>query len=269
MEIIPLGTNGFFSSFNRETACYAIPYGKILILLDAGTGLFRLAEKEGQTLLKKAKEIHIFLSHLHLDHTFGFYCAFKLFKGKRVQVFSFQGRKVFVELNSLNYFPIDYQKEHRNFCWSKIEEGMKIISGYQVSVIKQNHRQEVSLAFRLKFNSTCEKEKRKELAYVTDSEPTESLVDFVKEVPLLLIEHSERGKKILPKEGSDLEKNIQDGHITTYGAALIAKRARIGRLILIHHKPFLTNKQIISHSDYARSIFPRLKPIFDLDRINF
>src|SRR3989338_4937318 len=98
MNIIPLGTNGFFPSFNRQTACYAIPHGKTLIVLDAGSGLFRFAEPEGQKLLQSVTDIHLYLSHYHLDHTFGFYAAFKLFAGKTIQVFAKTDKKVFSEL---------------------------------------------------------------------------------------------------------------------------------------------------------------------------
>src|SRR3989344_4405343 len=101
MKIIPLGTNGFFPSFDRQTACYVIAYGKILIILDAGSGLFRFAESVGIDILKNVKEIHLYLSHYHLDHTFGFYAAFKLFKNKKVTVFGSCEKQVFSEFVKL------------------------------------------------------------------------------------------------------------------------------------------------------------------------
>src|SRR3989344_8977467 len=116
MKVIPLGTNGFFPSFNRQTACYAIPKDKILIVLDAGSGLFRFAEPVGIDLLKNVKEIHLYLSHYHLDHTFGFYAAFKLFKGKKVSVFGSCEKQVFSEFVKLKHFPIDYSREYKNFA---------------------------------------------------------------------------------------------------------------------------------------------------------
>ena len=121
--ILPLGTNGFFPSFGRESASYVIPCGDILIILDAGSGLFRLAEPQGQTLLKQSSQIHLYLSHYHLDHTFGFYGAFNLFKDKNVTVFGMENKKVFSELPSLNYFPIDYEKEFSHFRWKKLGPG--------------------------------------------------------------------------------------------------------------------------------------------------
>src|SRR3989304_416761 len=122
MKIIPLGTNGFFSSFDRQTACFVIPYQKRLIFFDAGSGLFRLAEPEGQKLLRRVGEVDLFLSHYHLDHTFGFYAAFKLFKGKKVSVYGVHEKQVFSEFIKLKYFPIDFSKEHSNFTWKTLKE---------------------------------------------------------------------------------------------------------------------------------------------------
>ncbi|OGF99719.1 hypothetical protein A2Y99_01985 [Candidatus Gottesmanbacteria bacterium RBG_13_37_7] len=263
MEIIPLGTNGFFASFGRQTACYAIPYGNILILLDAGSGLFRLVEKEGRKLLHNAKEVHIFLSHYHLDHVFGFYAAFEILKKKKVTVFSYEGRKIFSELCSLNHFPIDYQKKHKNFSWKAIGEGSQKINSYQVSVKKQNHRGEVSLAFRFKFSG----KKMTDISYVTDSEPTQGLVEFIDGTQILLCEHTESGSKHKKRKNQKLEDQILDGHTTSIGAAMIAKKAKIERLFLIHHKPLNNKKNLRQQLKIAKKVFFPTNLTFDLIRI--
>jgi ribonuclease BN (tRNA processing enzyme) len=66
MQIHCLGTTGYHPSPTRHTACYFIP--EINLLLDAGTGLFRLIP-----LLQSsnAQELNIVLSHAHLDHVVG------------------------------------------------------------------------------------------------------------------------------------------------------------------------------------------------------
>src|SRR3990167_10645191 len=130
MKIIPLGTNGFFSSFNRQTACYAIAYNGRLIILDAGSGIFRFAEPDGKRLLSGFSKIDLFLSHYHLDHTFGFYAAFKLFAGKQVTVYGSHEKQVFSEFVKLKHFPIDFSKEHKNFDWKTVGEGKNKISDY-------------------------------------------------------------------------------------------------------------------------------------------
>jgi ribonuclease BN (tRNA processing enzyme) len=257
MTIIPLGTNGFFSSYGRQTACYAVPLGKILILLDAGTGLFRLAEPEGQRLLNKAETVHIFLSHYHLDHAFGFYAAFKLLEGKSVKVFAPSGRQIFSELVVLRHFPVDYEKVHRNFAWHNINEPNSSIDGYNVKVRTQNHRGERSFAFRFRI-------KDKEIAYVTDGEPTKNGMEFVENVDLLLHEHDYSGEELCIK---DYTKQLIDGHVTTMGAAQIAECAKVRKLALIHHKPFYGNKRLEKLLKIAKNIFPRTILAKDLETI--
>lgn len=63
MRLHCLGTVGYHPNPIRHTSCYFLPESGIL--LDAGTGVFRLAAKiETETL-------DVLLSHAHLDHTFG------------------------------------------------------------------------------------------------------------------------------------------------------------------------------------------------------
>ncbi len=247
MKVISLGTNGFFPSFGRQTACYAIPYNKTLIVLDAGSGLFRFAETIGQRLLKEAEEIHLFLSHYHLDHTFGFYAAFKLFEGKKVTVFAPTDKKVFSDL-AREYFPIDYEKTHKNFMWQKLKIGENKTEKYSVGVRKQDHRGEGSLAFRFSFD----------LAYITDSEYSKEGIEFVRGVKLLLHEHYLTGS----------EKVYFDGkHVTTVGAATIAKEANVRKLALIHHYPFADDKQLESQLKLAMTIFPNTILAKDLEEM--
>lgn len=259
MKIIPLGTNGFFPSFGRETACYAVPFKNTLILLDAGSGFFRLAGKEGQKLLKKAREVHIFLSHYHLDHTFGFYAAFELLKDKKVTVLAPTARKVFSEFPPLGYFPINYSIKHKNFRWQKLTEGTQTISSYKVSVKAQNHRGEVSFGLRFCFPDG-------ELAYITDCQPSEESAEFVKGVPLLLHEHWFPGEELYGKK-TQIESHVIDGHVTTIGVSLIAKKAKVGKLVLIHHNPFSDDKKLKKQLTLARSIFPNTIVACDLERI--
>lgn len=262
MIVIPLGTNGFFPSHDRQTASFAIPMGKILIILDAGSGLFRLGEKEGSKLLSGVFDVHLFLSHYHLDHTFGFYAAFKLLQGRKVTVYAKTERKVFSDL-AKEYFPINFEKEYINFSWKKLEVGENKIDNYSVFVRKQYHRGSGSLAFRIKF------ENGKVLTYATDNEPNRESVEFIKGSDLLLHEHNLSGEEILDKPGTKLEDHFDGKHVTTTGAAIIAKEARVGKLVLIHHFPFYDKNRLEKLLGVARSIFPETSLARDLEEIEF
>src|SRR5258708_2263758 len=63
MRVVVLGSTGYHPNEIRHTACLMIP--ELGIVLDAGTGMFRVRER------LVTEELLIFLSHTHLDHVFG------------------------------------------------------------------------------------------------------------------------------------------------------------------------------------------------------
>ena len=63
MKLHFLGTSGYHPTRQRDTACLMIP--ELGVILDAGSGIFRARE------LIETKELHIFLTHVHLDHVVG------------------------------------------------------------------------------------------------------------------------------------------------------------------------------------------------------
>ncbi|MEM9587471.1 MAG: MBL fold metallo-hydrolase [Planctomycetota bacterium] len=63
MRLECLGTVGYHPNATRHTSCYLLPESGVL--LDAGTGMFRLPP------LLRTDELDILLSHAHLDHTVG------------------------------------------------------------------------------------------------------------------------------------------------------------------------------------------------------
>src|SRR3569623_881759 len=58
-----LGTSGYHPTERRQTACCMLPEAGIV--LDAGTGFFRIRE------LLAAPTLDIFITHAHLDHVVG------------------------------------------------------------------------------------------------------------------------------------------------------------------------------------------------------
>jgi ribonuclease Z len=63
MRLHCLGTVGYHANSTRQTSCYFLPESGIV--LDAGSGIFRLPE------LIQTDSLDILLSHAHLDHTLG------------------------------------------------------------------------------------------------------------------------------------------------------------------------------------------------------
>jgi ribonuclease BN (tRNA processing enzyme) len=71
MRLVPLGINGFVPTFGRHTTSFLALIADTAILLDAGTGVARLYESHLQKLLAPYRELHIIISHYHLDHIVG------------------------------------------------------------------------------------------------------------------------------------------------------------------------------------------------------
>lgn len=68
-DLTVLGSGGWLPSGRRETCCALIRRGHGALLLDAGTGLRRLLTTP--ELLDGVEELHIALTHFHLDHIIG------------------------------------------------------------------------------------------------------------------------------------------------------------------------------------------------------
>ncbi|MBP1598537.1 MAG: beta-lactamase domain protein [Deltaproteobacteria bacterium] len=71
MRLIPLGTNGYFPSFGRQTMSILVLDGEMALLLDAGTGVGRLIEPRIREMLRSVARLDVMLSHYHLDHLIG------------------------------------------------------------------------------------------------------------------------------------------------------------------------------------------------------
>lgn len=66
MKIIFAGTNGWFETRTGNTLCILIKTSRYDIILDAGSGLFRL-----NRYIDGTKPVYLLLSHFHMDHISG------------------------------------------------------------------------------------------------------------------------------------------------------------------------------------------------------
>lgn len=63
MKLVLLGTGGYYANDVRHTACLMLP--EVGVVLDAGSGMFRVAE------YLATDQLDVFLTHAHLDHILG------------------------------------------------------------------------------------------------------------------------------------------------------------------------------------------------------
>lgn len=85
------------------------------------------------------------------------------------------------------------------------------------------------------------------VALATDTRPTSALVDLARGVTLLVCEGTYG-------DSADQPKAVERQHMTFAEAAALAREANVGRLLLTHFSPALTDPQ--AYADVARQVFP-------------
>jgi ribonuclease BN (tRNA processing enzyme) len=87
MQIIFLGTNGWYDSLTGSTICTLINSDKYHLILDAGNGLYK-----ADRYIKDDLPVFLFLSHFHLDHIEGLHVLSK-FRFPSLTIFGQKGTR--------------------------------------------------------------------------------------------------------------------------------------------------------------------------------
>ena len=234
MKVIFLGTNGWYCTETGETPCILIDSKKYYIVLDAGNGIRKLDK-----YIIENKPVYLFLSHFHLDHTFGLHVLlkFKFEKGITIVV----GENRIKDLNTLVNPP--FTQNFKGFS-SKISvlELPKDLSKipFPVESFKMFHQDE-DAGYRFKLDE-------KIIAYSGDTGVIENSIPLAKNADLLIHECSNPVGMTSPKWG----------HANPEEVANLAKKAGVKKLALTHFDPdfYLTLEQRNVSQEAARKIFP-------------
>ncbi|MEO1616998.1 MAG: MBL fold metallo-hydrolase [Planctomycetota bacterium] len=217
MQLHCLGTAGYHPCEGRHTSCYFLPQAGLL--LDAGTGLFRLPP------LIETDELDILLSHAHLDHVAGLTFLIDVLYQRPVQKVRVWGEAeklaavrehLFADL----MFPVPLDVD-----WRAVEEQEEIVlRGCRVKTMVQDHPGG-SIGYRLDWQSG------ESLLYLTDTTGTETAeaiefcsgADFMMHECYFGAEHRDFAEKT--------------GHTWTGKLAKIAELCQPKRLLLTHVNP--------------------------------
>lgn len=234
MKLVLLGSTGYHPNRLRHTACYFLP--EIGVLLDAGTGMFRLREH------LCTPELDIFLTHAHLDHVIGLTYLFDGLHGREMRRTTVHGEPAKLtaireHLFSPLLFPVLPPCEFRD-----LSGPIKLAGGGTLTSFPLDHPGG-TLGFRLDWPG-------RSLAYVTDTvaRPDAPYVERIRGVDLLVHECY-----FADSEQAWAEKT---GHSWTTAVAETARAAGVGRLLLVHVNP-LDDRDDPIGLDVARQIFPR------------
>jgi ribonuclease Z len=216
MKLVLLGTGGYHPNNQRHTACMALP--ELGIVLDAGTGMFRLREH------LQTRELDIFITHAHLDHVMGLTFLFDVLHEKhmqRVTIHATDDKLEAIDKHLLAelIFPVKLPYEMRS-----LPERIPIAGGGTLRRFPLVHPGG-SVGFRLDWPGHS-------LAYVTDTTTPGANASYIEQI---------RGVDLLIHEcyfPDGMEEMAElTGHSCATPVAQAAKAAEVKRLVLIHVNP--------------------------------
>jgi ribonuclease Z len=251
MEIHCLGTTGYHPCEMRHTSCYFLPADGVV--LDAGTGLFRL------TPLIQTPRLDILISHAHLDHIAGLtFLLDVIFQTKvEVAVWGEEQKLQAVRDHLLNrlIFPAAIPVQ-----WHPIDgrSSFQVGASRQISVDwRVQEHPGGSVAYRLQWSNPG-----KSLVYATDTvgDDSEDCRNWMSGADLLMHECYFR---------DDQQKwATKTGHCWTSRAATIARDAAVKKLLLTHVNPLATGDDPVELSK-AISLFPNTLVARDQESVSF
>ena len=222
MELHLLGTAGYHPNEDRHTACFMIPEAGVV--LDAGTGFFRVRERI------QTPELHIFLSHAHLDHCVGLSFYLDVLHETGVQKVFIYGlaeklEAVQSQLFSEHLFPLP-----PHFEWVPIDSqqgalGTELPLGGKMTWCPLKHPGG-SLGYRLEWNNAS-------LAYITDTTASKqaNYVAFIQNAGTLIHECN------FPDGFEELAQKT--GHSCVTPVAEVCRSAEVNRCVLVHMNPMM------------------------------
>ncbi len=257
MDVTVLGTLGWMPRGARETTCFAVREGPVLFLFDAGTGLRRFLDHRHSGLLEEAAEVHLFLSHYHLDHVCGLAYLSGVLPGRDLvlhppaeELTGVDPVAAVSELVRRPYNPVDLADMRSVTVRPAGRENE--VAGHVIRLRPQHHT-DTSVSFRLD----------DELVIATDTSPDPEAVAFAQGAGLWL--HEAWYWADDPHLG-DVPEQLRPGyaaHSEATAVAGLAAEAAVGRLILVHLNPLSDEDAYLAMRDAARGTFPRTDLVDD------
>ncbi len=246
MEIHFLGTTGYHPNRRRDTACFMIPeHG---IVLDAGTGIFRARE------LLQTPELHIFLSHTHLDHVVGLTFLLDVMHQtqlERVWVYCDPTKQAAIteHLFNKNLFPVAPPFKFRPLDGRPVS----VPGGGTLTTFPLQHPGGC-LGFRFDWPQHS-------LAYVTDTtaEPNANYIKSISNVDALIHE-------CYFPDGCEDQARLT-GHSCLTPVAHVAARAQAKRTFLVHLSPLDESDALLDLSS-VEAIYPGMHVPVDGEMTN-
>src|SRR5437660_2549034 len=146
-----LGGGGWFPAFGRHTACALLRNGPAAIMIDAGTGVGRLAERP--ELLGHVERLDILLTHFHLDHIAGLaylpalgLCEQTTIWGPGRLLYGTSTHELLTQVSRQPFHPVPL--EQQDIDVRDLPTGVAELGGVPIAHRRQDRHSAPSLAFR-------------------------------------------------------------------------------------------------------------------------
>ncbi len=238
MKLVLLGTCGYHPTDDRQTMCVMLP--ELGIVLDAGTGMFRVREH------LQTATLDILLSHAHLDHIVGLTFLLNILCDDDLEPRTMQHVRVHGVAEKLDAVREHMFSEHLfpimpPIEWCPLVQSLKLDGDTTVTWFPLQHSGG-SVGYRLDWPD-------RSMAYVTDTTARED-ADYIKHI---------RGVDLLIHESylpAGWEtRAAQLGHSSLGQVARLARAAGVGKLVVAHFNPLKPLAEVPDIAD-ARRIFP-------------
>lgn len=251
MRIVFLGSGGYYANDRRHTAGILLPEAGVL--LDAGTGLYRLPD------WLRTPDLQIFLTHAHLDHIVGLtYLLVPMSIGQITTAGVYARPETLQAVRDHLFAPAVFPKEP-DFDYIPLAPQVLVPDGGRLSHIVLTQHPGGSVGYRIDWDAGPGQAARS-IAYITDTQADGSYTEFIRGVDLLIHEC------FFPDQSDELAATT--GHSNTTAVARTARDADVGRLVLVHVDPRRTGDDPIG-IDRARAVFPKTEIAEDLMEMTF
>lgn len=260
MHVTLLGTAGWFPTDRRETTCFATRVDDALFVFDAGTGLRRLRDDRHAHLLDGVRQIHLLLTHYHLDHVCGLAYLPGVLPGRKITIHApaaeISGVEPETALSGL------LRRPYNPHNWADLTNlrleplGLHAdIAGHSLRLRPQKHS-DTSVAYRLD----------DAVVLATDTMADPATAEFAAGAGLLLHEAWYSRDDLAGPDGG-----LPPGyaaHSEVGEVASVAAAAGVGRLVLIHLNPLRDESFYASLEATARRVFPATEVRLDGDVVD-
>lgn len=241
MQIIFLGTNGWYDSTVGSTPSILIDSKEAYVILDAGFGIAKAGE-----YIKEDKPVYVFLTHFHLDHICGLSALSRLPLKQPLTILSHKGlnkmlKTIFVHPYASPIRDLKFKIKTKEFKEGVHNEPIKF------ECRKLEHI-DLTFGYRLYLED-------KIITYCSDTKPCANDLKLAAQADVLI---HECGYSVQPP--GDFW-----GHTDPEGAGTVAKDAGVKKLYLTHFGPnaFGTKAKRLAAQSRARKIFKKSFSAFD------